>query len=199
MKPTRISAVAALLLMACGGPQDPATEDLTASQHESEANDEDVRAAEHMQHAEPGRALYGLDVYDPADGHWAMADAHLEHAQAHRDRAQALRDYEEVECSRFSESARSACPFLLGLDTIEDVEGGARLTFADQADVAAVVDHIRCHLAFVAAQGGEDIDDCALYVPGARVERAESVVVLTTDQPDEVAELRRRVRVQTTH
>ncbi len=203
MKPIRFALFGTLLIgsvAACGGPQDPATEDLTVAEHEAEADREEASAAERVRDSETSpRTIHGLDTYDPAAGHLNDAEAHRAHAQAHRDRAEALRAFEEAECSLFTPSSRSACPFLLGLETIEDIDGGARMTFAEGSDVPAVVDHIRCHLAFVAAQGSEGIDDCALYVPGTTVEQNGNVVVLTTPRDEHVDELRRRLNVQLTH
>ncbi|RLB49067.1 MAG: hypothetical protein DRJ42_21810 [Deltaproteobacteria bacterium] len=190
----------ALVLGSCGGPQDPATEDLTAAEHEAEADREEAAAADRVRQSEAApRKMHGVDTYDPAAGHLTDAEAHRAHAQAHRDQAAALRAFEEQECSQFPPSSREACPFLLGLESLEHIDGGARMTFAEGSDVEAVVDHIRCHLAFVAAQGSEGIDDCALYVPGTTVEQNGNVVVLTTPRDEHVDELRRRLNVQLTH
>jgi hypothetical protein len=193
----KILLAMAALLAACGGPQDPATENLTAEEHEEEAEREEAEAAENERLAV--RTGYSIDVYDPADSRLALAAEHREHAEAHRRQAEALRAFEDEECGEFPESARSACPFLLGLREIEDIDGGVQVVFDVDAPIDAIVDHIRCHLAFVAAQGAEGIDDCALYVPGATVRKEGNMVVLTTDQADYVAELRRRVHVQETH
>jgi hypothetical protein len=187
------------LLAACSGPQDPATEDLTAEEHEAEAEREEAEAAENERLAARSGSMYSLDAYDPSDSRLAIAAEHRDHAEAHRRQAEALRAFENEECGEFPDSARSACPFLLGLREIEDVDGGARVVFDVDAPIDAILDHIRCHLAFVAAQGSEGIDDCALYVPGATVQKQGNSIVLTTDQADHVAELRRRVRVQETH
>ncbi len=184
------------LLAACGGPQDPATENLTADEHEAEAEREEAEADEQESLA---THVYSASEYDPTDARLAVAEEHRDHAEAHRRQAERLRAFENAQCAEFSESARSACPFLLGLREIEDVDGGVRVVFDSDAPIDAIVDHIRCHLAFVAAQGDEGIEDCALYVPGAAVQELDGVVVLTTDQPDQVAELRRRVRLQEEH
>jgi hypothetical protein len=187
----------ATLIVACSGPQDPATEDLTAEEHESEAEQEEVEATEDV--ALTPRTAYGADVYDPSEARLIMAAEHREHAEAHRLQADALRAFENDRCAEFSESARSACPFLLGLREIEDIDGGAKIIFDTDAPIDAIVDHLDCHLAFVAAQGSAAIDDCAIYGPGATVRREANRVILVTDQPDHVAELRRRVRVQESH
>jgi len=199
MTPIRFAALSTLLF-ACGGPQDPASEDLTAEEHEAEADREEGLASEHQHVGEQGEnVIYGPADYNPAESELSQAEEHRAHAQAHRDRAAALLAFEDAECSRFTESARSACPFLLGLESVEDVDGGASLTFGEAQNIDAITDHIRCHLAFVGAQGDEGIEDCALYVPGATLNREANVLVLRTDQGDQVAELRRRVRVQASH
>ncbi|MCA9608498.1 MAG: hypothetical protein KC619_22995, partial [Myxococcales bacterium] len=71
-----------------------------------------------------------------------------------------------------------------------------RLRFDEHVDFDSIVDHLRCHVAFAASRGTDDIDHCALYVPGARVVVNGRDVLLTTSHPDQVEELRRRVEVQ---
>jgi len=205
------SAVALLALalgVACGGPQDPATENLTAAEHEAEAEREEAAAAEHEGQYDPDARLttggqqpgtdlyYGTDHYNPTEVHLHAADDHREHAGAHRERAAQLRDFAEAECAEFPPETRASCPLLLGLVEVEDIEAGIRMTFASAQDLAPVVDHIRCHIAFAAAMGNEGMDHCALYVHGASVDVEGTSVDLITDQPGFVAELRRRVRVQ---
>ncbi len=187
------------LLAACSGPQDPAAEDLTADEHEAEAEREEAAAEEDENLATRSGSMYSLDVYDPSDSRLALAAEHRDHAEAHRQQAEALRAFENAQCEEFPESARSACPFLLGLREIEHIDGGANIVFDDDAPIDAILDHIRCHLAFVGAQGAEGIDDCALYVPGATARKEGNVIVLTTTEADHVAELRRRVHVQESH
>jgi hypothetical protein len=208
MKATHVRAtlVGALILVACGGPQDPAEEDLTAAEHEEQAAREEQEAEEHEDRYDPGarttaggaatETFYGLDVYNPTEVHLTEAEEHRAHAQAHREMAEALRAYEELECGRFPPGARAACPLLLGLESVEDIEGGVQMTFAEGANLEPVLDHIRCHIAFAAAQGTEGIEHCALYVHGAQVAVDGRVVILTTTEEDHVAELRERVRIQ---
>ena len=198
---------AMLLLLGCGGPLDPRTESLTASQHETEAQAEEGAAREHDAQYDPdarravgGRGatgdVYGLQVYNPTDAHLEEAAAHHAHAEAHRDRADELRAYEEHECAMFPAETREACPLLLGAEAMDDVEGGVQITFAADQDVAPILQHLRCHIAFAAAQGREGMESCALYVFGARVDAEGQVVRLTTPVAGNVAELRRRARVQ---
>lgn len=196
MRWTCIALAAGTLLIGCGGPEDPRAEDLTAEEHEAEAQRE-LREAEET--ADHYRAVYyGPEVYNPTEAHLYDAAVHQAHAEAHRLRASELRAYEAVECVEFPPETRAACPLLLEVVDVSNIDGGVRITFAESVDIAPVVDHVRCHLAFAAAEGGEGLEDCGLYVPGARAVSVpgENVIQLTTDQPEHIPELRRRVAIQ---
>lgn len=189
-------ALAAVLALggACGGTQNPRDENLTADEHEAEADREEGEAERHETHYRG--VYYGTELYNPTDAHIEESRTHRAHADAHRARAGDLRVFQEAECAAFPEETRASCPLLLGLLQVEDVDGGSRLTFAEGVDIEPVVAHIRCHIAFAAAQGREGIDHCALYVPGAQVTVEGNVVVLVTDQRDQVEDLRRRANLQ---
>lgn len=201
-------AVAASLLLGCGGPQDPATEDLTAEEHEDQAAAEERLAQERAAEYDPDARMrvgsvnpdspvfYGPEVYNPTEVHLDAAREHREHAEAHRTVADQLRVYAQQECAEFPADTRASCPLLLGLETVENIDGGVRMHFASQLDLRPVVDHIRCHIAFAAAEGREGIEHCALYVHGAQVRVEGNSVILTTTVPGNVEELRRRVAVQ---
>lgn len=186
---------------------DESGEPMTAHEHEQEAArleaeadadqaryDPEARATSTGEAPDPN--LHGRDVYNPTASYLVEAEVTRQHAFAHRERAATLRAFEEAECGRFPPETRAACPLLLGLEAVEPIEGGVRLRFSESVDFASVVDHLRCHIAFAAARGTEDIEQCALYVPGARVVVTGRDVLLTTDRPDQVEELRRRVEVQ---
>lgn len=202
----RTTMFALALLFGCGGAPDPRTEDLTAAQHEEEAAREERAAEQHDEAYDPeARALVGArianpdiasgpEVVNPTQGELEQAEDHRDHAGAHRARAAELRAFEARECRGVSEAAREACPLLLGLTEVEDVPNGVQLTFS--GDSADVVRQVRCHIAFAAAQGREGMDECALYVHGARVRARGNVVTLTTSEGDHVDELRQRARVQ---
>ncbi|MCZ7683548.1 MAG: hypothetical protein M5U28_34130 [Sandaracinaceae bacterium] len=206
MSTTHTSAAAlAVVLVACAGSPDPVREDITAEEHEREAEEEEREAAEHDAQYDPdartaggqeAAARFGIGVYNPTEGHRAAAEEHRAHAEAHRRRAEQLRAFEQAECAEFPAETRAACPLLIGVERVEDVPGGAAITFAEDVDLTPVVDHIRCHLAFAAAEGLEGMEECGLYVLGARVELRERTIVLTTTERRQVAELRRRVRAQ---
>lgn len=197
------SAAFAALLLACAGSPDPVREDLTAEGHEREAEEEEREAEDHEGRYNPhattaggATARFGVDAYNPTEAQLAAAEEHRAHAEAHRQRAAELRAFEEAQCSEFPAETRAACPLLVGLERVEDVGGGVRMTFARDADITPVVEHIRCHLAFAAAQGRDGMEDCALYVSGAELEVSDGAVLLTTTERAQVAELRRRVRAQ---
>ena len=207
MRRMRLACATVMVLCACGGPRDARSEELTAREHEEEAARQDRAAAEHDARYDPESttaaegaasvsAFYGTDLYNPTEGQRALAERHREHADAHRAVAEDLRAYEAGACGHFPVSTRAACPLLLGLTSVDEVDGGVRLRFAEGADVAPIVEHIRCHIAFSAARGIEGIEHCALYVPGARVRADGTEVTLTTDRAEHVAELRRRVNRQ---
>lgn len=207
MRWTRLGCVVVIFLGGCGGPQDARSEELTAREHDEEAAREDRAADEHDARYDPESAtmaqgaasvstFYGTDVYNPSEGQPALAEGHRDHAVAHRAVAEELRVYEEGTCGHFPVSTRAACPLLLGLGSVDDVDGGVRLRFTEGTDVAPIVEHIRCHIAFSAARGTEGIEHCALYVPGASVRADGTDVALTTDRAEHVAELRRRANRQ---
>lgn len=192
---TTLAALIAALTFGCGGAQNPRDEDLTAEEHEAEAEREEAAAEQHEAQTR-GTVFYAQDVYDPSDAHRFEAEQHREHAEAHRRMAERLRAFEDAECSEFPPETRASCPLLLDLESIEDIEGGVRLTFAADQEIEPVIDHIRCHIAFAQAEGTGGIDSCALYVPGTTVTVNMNVVDLVTDEEEHVAELRRRVSVQ---
>jgi hypothetical protein len=110
--------------------------------------------------------------------------------------ARELRQYEARVCRWIPTETRQACPLLLGVQRIEDVEGGVRITFATRGDLVATVDHLRCHFAFAAAEGREGMETCAIYVHGAEVTAVGNAALVTTSDTGRVEELRMRVRSQ---
>ena len=195
--------VSAMGAASCGAPRA-----VTGPEHEQAAEREERAAMAHAASYDPNAratdgqlgigpmVVYGTDVYNPTEDELEEAAEHLAHAEAHRHVAEELRAFADAECSRFPESTRAACPLLLDLLAVDDIQGGVRMTFAADAAIAPITDHIRCHIAFAAARGTEGMESCALYVPGAVIEVHDNVVLLTTVRPEHVAELRRRVREQ---
>ena len=193
-----------LLLIACAEPA-PKPDDMSAAAHRAEADRERAAARAHLAEFRPAALelapllperqsleLYPLATYNPTAYHVEAASRRVEHARAHERAAAELERFEEQECRGFAPEVRAACPLLLHVEDIVDVPGGVRVRFAGEVNVAAVVAHMRCHLAYARARGFE-IETCPLYVRGTRVERlldSRVVDVLGAD-PEE---LRRRVR-----
>jgi hypothetical protein len=198
----------AALLAACGGSQGTNPDDMSAEEHRRAAATEEEEAAEHEAEYDPdarstmgtanaptSESFYGPDLYNPTEVHLAEAQRHEDLAEEHRAAAEALEAYEEQECARFPPATRAACPLLGQLESVEDVEGGVRLRFAEGVPLDAVADHMRCHVAYARTRGREGMEHCPLYVEGAAVGTDDGAVTLTTDAGEEaVAELRARAR-----
>ena len=93
-----------------------------------------------------------------------------------------------------SPEARSACPILGPSIGLEVVDGGVRVVFAPGVPAADVVAQMRCHLAFARVRGYRD--ECPLYMRGVHIDASPdgTGVLITTDDPAGVADLRQRVR-----
>lgn len=199
-----LAASAVTLLVACGGSQGTRPDDMSAEEHRRAAAEEDAASQGHesqydedaRQQMGPANAspdlLYGLADYNPTEGHRASAQRHQDLAAEHRAAAAALETFEEQECSRFPPETRAVCPMLGQVAAVEDVPGGVRLRLSDDANAAAVADHIRCHLAYARTQGREGMDHCPLYVDGATVDTSDGITLTTSSGDAAVRELRRR-------
>ncbi|MEQ9077161.1 MAG: hypothetical protein RLP09_25090 [Sandaracinaceae bacterium] len=195
----------AALAMACGS-SGTHPDDMSAEAHREAAAGEEREAAEHQshydedtgdgtgQHGVDPALYYGIDVYNPTREHRRKARQHRLLAEQHRSAAAALEAFEEQECARFPPETRAICPLLGQLASIEDVEGGVRLRFADGVRENAIAAHMRCHLAFGRTHGREGMDLCPLYVDGASVGSNDGITLTTSAGDDAVAELRRRSR-----
>lgn len=171
-------------------------EDMSAEAHRREARQHQAEAEEAggaptpADGGVPWSAMSGRKAWQLTD-----AKAHSKHAQEHREAAQALERFEATECQRVPPDVRPSCPLLLEVDSAEDIPGGVRVHLKAGASVEEVVVHMRCHQAFAASRGFEDMDQCALYLKGVNVAPAmiPQAVDLTAGTPETVAELRRRV------
>jgi hypothetical protein len=202
-----LAVAAALLLGGCA----PKPDDMSIADHLREARENELEAAEHEAEYDPNaRAsqpqgtvnipdlFYGTEVYNPTEGQLAEAERLRDLAAAHRRAAAELAVYEEVHCARFPPATRIACPLLLGVTSAEDVPGGIRITFAPDIDRDALLDHIRCHIAFARSHHRWGMPGCPLYVEGVRAEPTEEGGILlsvTGGDDDDAEELRRRARV----
>lgn len=197
-----------LAVAGCGGATADGTrpDDMSAEEHREAARAEEQRAEAHEERREPGAAsmprarssseFYPPDLYDPTQVHSGHAHVHEEHAEAHRQAAQALEQFEQEQCASFPAETRSSCPLLGTVTDVEEIEGGVRVRFAEDANVEAITAHVRCHFAYARTQGYEGMDACPLYLEGVSIRRVEGepAVELTVDERGRVEELRARAR-----
>lgn len=197
-----------------GGGTSP--EDMSASDHRSEARDHVQEAREHGGRYDPEAAVraqpgpypreefgyrrsdsyWDAHAYNPTERHLAHEQQHERHASEHLAAARALERFEESRCGEFPPQTRARCPLLGQVVAAEDVKGGIRLRLADTANVNAAVAHMRCHIAFGRAQGLAGMRACPLYLEGVdvhRVDRGREVELVAGSRSD-VRALRRRVR-----
>jgi hypothetical protein len=144
-----------------------------------------------------------IGVTDEADsyydsGLYALEDAqkHFEHAREHERAAEQLESFEATECHAVSAPVRAACPLAAPATEVVNVDHGVRVRFQPGVDVAAVVQHMRCHLAYARTRGFEQVPACPLYIQGVDIERtADGQGVVITGQSRGVRkEVRRRSR-----
>jgi hypothetical protein len=202
---------------ACAGRVHP--EDMSAAKHRGEAAKDDAAARAHFvafdKAAErPAPVLIAVStvpttdrplhspfaVYDPPRYHLREAARHLAHARAHDAAAKSLEKFEDAECGAFSPAQREVCPLLGPIVAVEDIDGGVRVHFEGEISVAALVAHMRCHLAFARTRGYDVETPCALYVKGARVDPAPDgkAVDITADKKATVAAIRADARALAT-
>jgi hypothetical protein len=207
-----------ILLCACGGGAKVNPDETTAEGHLKEAEKEHAAARAALDSHEvaertpeggagpmvsrgafsaTGQFTYPQKVYDPAQYHLAEAEKHTAHARAHEAAARELEHFEDAECKQLPPETRAACPMLGPAVAVDEIDRGMRVTFQPGVPVAAVIAHMRCHLAFARAHGYSD--DCPLYMKGVRIDGTADgkAAMITTDVAGDVTELRRRVRRQT--
>ena len=205
--------VVALLVIACGCAPTVSPDETTAEGHRREAEKERAAARAQLSRYEasartpegdPDRAPRGafssrgrhLDPVpgDPARYQLERAEEYAAHARAHEGMAHELEQFEQLECRSVPPEARSACPILGPSIGLEVVDGGVRVMFAPGVPAAIKVAQMRCHLAFARARGYRD--ECPLYLRGVHIDASPdgAGVLITTDDPTGVADLRRRVR-----
>lgn len=205
-----LSCFAVLLVSACSS-RAPGTkpDDMSVDEHREEAEKHQKMSSEHqakydpnsvhVRQDAPGAAFsdaYTLEVYNPTKHHSQSAKKHGRHAEQHREAAQDLLAYEEQYCAKFPEETRTECPLMGRIESIEEIEGGVRITFHEATPIQATVDHMRCHFAFARTEGYQGMQTCPLYLEGVSVEPQDDgrSVELTTDKPEDVGSLRKRTR-----
>ncbi len=202
-------SLGAVLLLGCGGAQSPesAIESGIVREERAAQREERAAAADEARYDPDARALLGAsgpvallvaapEVYNPTDRYRERAQRHRQHANQHLERAAEYRTFEARECALVPSETRDACPLLVDVERVDDVDAGVRITFAAYSEMEPVVQELRCHIAFAAAEGREGMESCALYVPGAQVSVEGHAVLLTTNDRHYVGELRRRARQQ---
>lgn len=195
-----ISLVGTLVIAACATPAGTAAEDMSAEQHRAAATAataETDRAERSTTSFEPRGndahglvdSMYGTDVYDLGA---APRDAHQSMAAAHASAAQELESFEHEQCAAFPTQTRTRCPLLGTVKVATPIENGVQLELFPGVNREAVVAHVKCHHAFARSQGFEGMPSCPLYLRGLHVEESETGVVITTDKPEVVDDLRAR-------
>jgi len=209
-------AFVALLVVACGGAK-VHPDDATTEGHLREAETERAAARDALSKREAavrtpeggavpqmsrgafspgGQYTYPQQLYDPTQYHLNEAESHTAHAKAHEAAARELEHFESAECNELPPKTRAACPMLGPAVAFQEIDKGVRVVFQAGVPVAAVVAHMRCHLAYARAHGYSD--DCPLYMKGLKIESTPDgkAAIITTESSGDVAELRRRARQQ---
>ncbi len=203
-----------LLLVACGATPGSQPDDMSAAHHRQVAAEEDRKAAEHDSHYDPseqimttpagtdaqGNIIYAPGMYNPTEGHRNLAADHKKHAEDHRAAAEFLEKSEEQACKAFPPETRTACPLLGHLESVQDIDGGVRVRFAEGVNLEAATAHMGCHLAHARTQGYQGMDSCPLYIKGVGAKRVGDTrdVDLTVDDKASVGELRARAAAHVT-
>ena len=142
----------------------------------------------------PRGYYYPVNPSVPVENH-ARAERLERHAQQHLAIATGMKVFEEDACREVPASERAACPLLGPVAFIEDVSGGVRVHFTENANVDSIAAEIRCHLAYARARGFQDVASCPLYVRGLAMNRSGGDTVdLVSAQPAVAAEVRKRAR-----
>lgn len=209
-----------LFAAACATTSSSATvqpDELSAAGHRQEAARERARAEDAYARWQPnartplpaapigsvdGPRMYPIELYpyNPTDRALADAERHVRHAREHEAAAVALEGFEDAECRAFAPKARAACPLLGPIAAVEDRANGVRLALADGAPVAAIVAHMRCHLAFARTRGFTGIGDCPLYMRGVEIALSAGGrgVDVTSRDPAVVREIQLQSRLSST-
>lgn len=204
---TRRLDVLALLAVAgatsgCAAMQVPA---MSVEEHHREAARLDTEAGEIFEDLD-GAAVYqghryvwGIsfgDVnYDETTERLRRALNLRRDARAHREAIEEAERLEEAMCQSSPHHARDACPLTGRVWATEEIDGGVRLSFADDANVDAAMSDVRCYLVHGRTSGHHDVESCPFHVPGLEVHQSTPLVLeLTVDGASAIEELRRRTR-----
>lgn len=118
------------------------------------------------------------------------------HAREHLVIATGMKVFEDDACRDVPAAERPTCPLLGPVAALDDIPGGVRVRFTEKANVDAIADKIRCHLAYARARGFEQVASCPLYVRGVALNRTDvpNTLDLTSANPTVTTEIRKRAR-----
>ncbi len=161
-----------------------------------------ARRARVVDAAAPGNAeAAGLPVMQASRGdgdtNWHLLEAarHALHARQHQSAAETLERAEAAECRGLPVAKRSACPILMFVTELREIDGGIRVHFGAQANVGQIVTLMKCHLAFARVRGFDRVPACPLYVKGVEIRRGsdDHAVDVIGNSPAVTAEIRARI------
>lgn len=203
------AGLAFALLAGCAAPR-VELEETGAAGHRSEAAKEAAASEARRQQFDPYAVTTrsteaapeaGLPVMDEAVGanptgyHLAEAARHDEHARAHAAAAETLEHFEAAECKMIAAPERSACPILVSVVAVRDIDRGVRIELPADAHVDRLANRMRCHLAYARAQGFANAPSCPLYMKGVDIRQSKdgrAIEVLGAERAV-VSEIRKRV------
>lgn len=206
--------VAAAVVGACASQKasgsDP--DDMSVEEHREAAEKEEQKAEKHEEQYdpeakatkveadvqnEPGAGVeYTTEEYNPTVRHLEEAETHEEHAKQHEQAAQKLVGFENEHCEKFPEESRAQCPLMGQVRAVEEVDDGAKLMVAEEVDLDAIEDHMRCHFAYARTVGYEGMDTCPLYLEDLSIDSSEEdhAVFIRTSDASNVEQVRQRSR-----
>lgn len=203
-----LAAAVSSVLLGCASTPGARPEDMSAQAHEEEAAKQAREAQGHDAQYDPtatrtgvgGGVTSGSDFptyeapFNATEGHRVAAEKHRKHAADHSAAADALKRFKEDACEGIAPDSRASCPLLGPVVAVDEIPTGVRISLRQGTDVEALVEHIRCHLAFGNTRGREGMDRCPLYLPGIQVHRVGTLVVeLSTLDHASVRPLQQRV------
>ncbi len=181
-------------------------DEMSAADHRDEAEKE--RAIANLHRALPKaeaaartpRDEQGLPIMqtdEPSDTNFHLLEAarHAYHARQHQAAAAALEHFENEECRALPVGVRAACPMLVLVAKVQEIDGGVRIQFLPDANVGQIVSIMRCHLAYARSRGFEQVAACPLYVRGVdiRPAREGSAIDVTGSDLATTVEIRERI------
>jgi len=186
-------------------------DEMSATAHRDEAQREYAGADREWKQYDPDArrhilvTAHGPDgttdvTYNPTEDHKQAAERKARHAQQHLAAAETLERFADRECKPFQPAVRAACPALGPIAAVEDIRGGVRLRLQPDMPIEAVLQHMRCHLAFAREHGWQPAPDCPLYLKGVDIHRSAdgTAIELIARDGKTAAELRRRAHAEVT-